>query len=190
MAKIVISTNVSLDGVVQDPDGQEGWERGGWFGESGGKDLEQWAQIEAAEATQTDALLLGRRSQEWFGSRWSARPGDWADRLNQMPKYVVSTTLEEPVWQHATILKGDAVAEVAKLKRELDGEVVIYASYELGQALIEHDLVDEVRLFVFPVLVGGGRHLFGETTDKKALRLIDTKRVGDGLVFLAYEVVH
>lgn len=190
MAKIVISTNISLDGVVEDPDGQEGYERGGWFGESGGKDLEQWAQIEAAEATRTDALLLGRRSDEWFGSRWSARPGDWADRLNGMPKYVVSATLEEPVWQNSTILKGDPVAEVGKLKHELDGEVVVYASYELGQGLIEHDLVDELRLFVFPILVGAGKRLFGETTDKKPLRLLDTKSVGDGLVFLTYELVH
>jgi dihydrofolate reductase len=189
MAKIVISTNVSLDGVVQDPDGQEGYGRGGWFGEAGGKDLEQWAQIEAAEATRTDALLLGRRSDEWFGSRWSARPGDWADRLNNMPKYTVSATLEEPVWQNTTILKGDPVAEVAKLKHELDGEVVVYASYELGQALIEHDLVDELRLFVFPILVGAGRRLFGDTTGRKALRLLDTTRVGDGLVFLTYELV-
>ena len=107
-----------------------------------------------------------------------------------MPKYVVSATLEEPVWQNTTILKGDPVAEVAKLKHELDGEVVVYASYELGQRLIEHDLVDELRLFVFPILVGAGKRLFGETTDKKPLRSLDTKSVGDGLVFLTYELVH
>ncbi|HTX07964.1 MAG TPA: dihydrofolate reductase family protein [Solirubrobacteraceae bacterium] len=189
MAKIVISTNVSLDGVVQDPDGEEGYGRGGWFGESGGNDLEQWAQIEAAEATRTDALLLGRRSDEWFGSRWPARPGEWADRLNRMPKYVVSASLEEPVWQNTTILHGDALAEVAKLKQELNGEIVVYASYELGQALIEHDLVDELRLFVFPVLVGAGKRLFGETTAKKPLHLLDTRSVGDGLVYLTYEFV-
>jgi len=189
MAKIVISTNVSLDGVVQDPDGDEGYERGGWFGQSGGTDLERWAQIEAEEALRTDALLLGRRSDEWFGSRWSARPGAWADRLNGLPKYVISTTLKNPVWQNTTVLTGELTAEVSKLKEELDGEILIYASYQLGQALIERDLVDEFRLFVFPVVVGAGRRLFGETADTKPLRRLDSKTVGDGLVFLTYELV-
>jgi dihydrofolate reductase len=189
MAKIVISTNVSLDGVVQDPDGEEGYERGGWFGQSGGKDLEHWAQIEAEEAMRTDALLLGRRSDEWFASRWSARPGVWADRLNGLPKYVVSATLTDPLWQNTTVLKGEVTAEVSNLKEELNGEILIYASYQLGQALIEHDLVDEFRLFVFPVVVGAGKRLFGETSNKKPLRLLDTKTIGDGLVFLTYEFV-
>lgn len=189
MGRIVISTNVSLDGVVQDPDGEEGYERGGWFGQSGGKDLEQWAQIEAEEAMRTDALLLGRRSDEWFGSRWLARPGAWADRLNGLPKYVISATLKDPVWQNTTVLNGEVTAEVAKLKEELDGEILIYASYQLGQALIEDDLVDEFRLFVFPVLVGAGKRLFGEISDKKPLRLVETKTIGDGLVFLTYELV-
>jgi dihydrofolate reductase len=189
MAKIVISTNVSLDGVVQDPDGEEGYERGGWFGQFGGKDLEQWAQIEAEEAMRADALLLGRRSDEWFGSRWSARPGAWAERLKGLPKYVVSTTLDDPLWQNSTVLTGEVSAEVSKLKRELDGEILVYASYQLGQDLIEHDLVDELRLFVFPVVIGGGRRLFGETADKKPLRLAGAKTVGTGLVFLTYELV-
>jgi dihydrofolate reductase len=189
MGKIVISTNVSLDGVVQDPDGKEEYERGGWFSQPGGKDLERWAEIEAEEAMQTDALLLGRRSDEWFGSRWSARPGAWADRLNGLPKYVMSTTLEDPVWQNTTVLTGEVTAEAAKLKEELDGEILIYASYQLGQALMEHDLVDEFRLFVFPVVVGAGKRLFGETSNKKPLRLVDTKTIGDGLIFLTYELV-
>jgi len=189
MGKIVISTNASLDGVIQDPDGEEGYERGGWFSQSGGKDLEQWAQIEAEEAMRADALLLGRRSDEWFGSRWSARPGAWADRLNGLPKYVVSATLKDPVWQNTTVLKGEVTAEVSKLKEELDGDILIYGSYQLGQALIEHDLVDEFRLFVFPVVVGAGKRLFGETSDRKPLRLLDTKTIGDGLVFLTYELV-
>jgi dihydrofolate reductase len=188
MGKIVISTNVSLDGVVQDPDGEEGYERGGWFGESGGKDLERWAQIEAEEAVRADALLLGRRSEEWFGSRWSARPGAWAERLNGLPKYVVSATLKDPVWQNATVLKGEVTAEVAKLKQEFDGEILIYASYQVGQTLIEHDLVDELRLFVFPVVIGAGKRLFGETSDTKPLRLVDSKAIGEGLVFLTYEL--
>jgi hypothetical protein len=114
MGKIVISTNVSLDGVVQDPDGKEGYERGGWFGQSGGQDLERWAQIETEEAARADALLLGRRSDEWFGSRWSTRTGAWADRLNSLPKYVASTTLEDPVWQNSTVLRGETTAAVAR----------------------------------------------------------------------------
>jgi dihydrofolate reductase len=186
MGKIVISTNVSLDGVVQDPDGKEGYERGGWFSQFGGKDLEQWAEIEAEEAMRAHALLLGRRSDGWFGSRWSDRTGAWADRLNALPKYVVSATLTEPVWQHTTVLTGELTAEVSQLKQKLDGDILVYASYQLGQALIEHDLVDELRLFVFPVVVGAGKRLFGETSDHKPLRLVDTTTIGSGLVFLTY----
>ena len=187
MGKIVISTNVSLDGVVQDPDGQEGYARGGWFSQFGGDDLEPWSRILAEEATRADALLLGRRSDEWFGSRWSDRTGAWADRLNALPKYVVSATLNEPVWQHTTVLTGELTAEVSQLKQRLDGDILVYASYQLGQALIEHDLVDEFRLFVFPVVVGAGRRLFGETSDRKPLRLVDTTTIGNGLVFVTYE---
>ena len=189
MGKIVISTNISLDGVVQDPDGEEGYERGGWFTQSGGKDLEPWAQILAEEAMRTDALLLSSRSDQWFGSRWSGRPGAWADRLRDLPKYVVSATVKDPVWQNTTILRGELTAEVSKLKQDLDGEIVIYASYQLGQVLIDHDLVDEFRLFVFPVVVGAGRRLFGETSDKKPLRLLGTRTIGDGLVSVTYELV-
>jgi dihydrofolate reductase len=189
MGKIVISTNVSLDGVVQDPDGDEGYERGGWFTESGGKDLEPWAQTLAEEAMRADALLLSRRSDEWFGSRWSNRPGAWADRLRSLPKYVVSATLRDPVWQNTTVLRGELTSEVSKLKQDLDGEIVIYASYQLGQVLTEHDLVDEFRLFIFPVVVGGGKRLFGETSDKKPLRLVDTRTIGDGLVSVTYQLV-
>jgi dihydrofolate reductase len=190
MARIVISTNVSLDGVVQDPDGQEGFRLGGWFGEFGGTDVEQWAKIEFEEALATDALLLGRHTDEWFASRWPSRNDEWADRLNRLPKYVVSSTLEHARWSNATVLKGDVVDEVSKLKQELGGELVVYASYQLGRTLIEHDLVDELRLFVFPVVLGAGERLFGETTDSKRLRLVDAKTVGDGLVFLTYELVN
>jgi dihydrofolate reductase len=187
MAKIVISTNCSLDGVVQDPDGGEGFELGGWFGKFGGEDLEQWAKMEFDEAIRTDALLLGRRSDEWFASRWSARPGAWADRLNALPKYVVSTTLSDARWTNATVLKGDVVDEVSRLKRELDGEIVVYASYQLGRTLLEHDLVDELRLVIFPVVLGDGERLFGETSGAKPMRLIRSGTVGDGLAFLTYE---
>ena len=189
MGKIVISTNVSLDGVVQDPDGEEGYERGGWFGQSGGKDLERWAQIEAEEAMRADALLLGRRSDEWFGTRWAARPGEWADRLNGLPKYVVSATLEDPRWTNVTVLKGDVVDEVTRLKQELAGDIVVYASYQLGRTLLEHALVDELRLTVFPVTLGTGQRLFGETGNKKPMRLAGTRNVGVGLVLLSYEMV-
>jgi dihydrofolate reductase len=189
MGRIVVSTNVSLDGVVQDPDGHEGFERGGWFAQFGGKDLQDWAQIEFDEALGTEALLLGRRSEEWFGSRWSARRDEWADRLNSLPKYVVSSTLEHPRWTNSTVLKGGVVQEVSKLKQELDGEIVVYASCQLVRTLIEHDLVDELRLFIFPVLLGAGERLFGETTDKKPMRLVDTKTVGDGLSFVTYELI-
>ena len=189
MGKIVISTNVSFDGIVQDPDGLEGFRLGGWFGQFGGKDLEEWAKVEYEEALGTEALLLGRRSEEWFAARWLPKSGEWADRLNGLPKYVVSSTLQEPKWSNVTVLRGDVVSEVSKLKQELDGEIVVYASYQLGRTLIEHDLVDELRLFVYPVVLGAGERLFGETSDQKPLRLVDTKTVGDGLVFLTYEFV-
>jgi len=189
MGKIVISTNVSFDGVVQDPDGAEGFRLGGWFGQFGGKDLEEWAKVEFEEALGTEALLLGRRSDEWFAARWLSKSGEWADRLNSLPKYVVSSTLQEPKWSNSTILRGDVVSEVSKLKQELAGDIVVYASYQLGRTLIEHDLVDELRLFVYPVVLGAGERLFGETSDKKPMRLVDIRTVGDGLTFLTYEFV-
>jgi dihydrofolate reductase len=189
MGKIVISTNVSFDGVVQDPDGAEGFRRGGWFGQFGGKDLEEWAKVEFEEALGTEALLLGRRSDEWFAARWLSKSGEWADRLNSLPKYVVSSTLQEPKWSNSTVLRGDVVSEVSKLKQELDGDIVVYASYQLGRTLIEHDLVDELRLFVYPVVLGAGERLFGETSGQKPMRLIDAKTIGDGLAFLTYEFV-
>ena len=189
MGKIVISTNASLDGVVQDPDGEEGFRLGGWFFQDGGKDLEEWGKVEYAEALGTAALLLGRRSDEWFAARWASKPGEWADRLNRLPKYVVSSTLENPKWTNVTVLKGNVVNEVTRLKQELDGDIVVYASYQLGRTLIEHNLVDELRLFVFPVVLGAGQRLFGETSDKKPIRLVDIRTVGDGLAFLTYEIV-
>jgi dihydrofolate reductase len=188
MGKIVISTNVSLDGVVQDPDGKEGFSRGGWFGQDGGKDLEEWGKVEYAEALRAAALLLGRRSDEWFAARWRSKPGEWADRLNSLPKYVMSSTLEDPRWTNVAVLKGDVVDEVTRLKQELDGDIVAYASYQLGRTLLEHDLVDELRLFVFPVVLGAGERQFGETSDKKPIRLAGSRTVGDGLAFLTYEI--
>jgi dihydrofolate reductase len=189
MGKLVIATNASLDGVVQDPDGEEGFRLGGWFGQFGGRDLEAWAELELEEARSAEALLLGRRSDEWFAARWSSRSGEWADRLNSLPKYVVSSTLTHARWDNATVLKGDVVDAVSRLKQEHDGEILVYASYQLGHVLIEHDLVDELRLVVFPVLLGAGERLFGETSDQKPMRLRDTRTLGDGLAYLTYELV-
>jgi dihydrofolate reductase len=190
MAKIVMSgpQNVSLDGVIQDPDGQEGFRLGGWFVEFGGKDLEQWNEVALDEALRAEAWLLGRRSYEFFGARWRPRSGALAERLNSMPKYVVSSTLEAPEWTNSTVLNGDVVSEVSKLKQQLDGEIVVPASYQLGRTLIEHDLVDEVRLVVFPVVLGAGERLFGELSSKRAMRLVDSRRIGDGLTYLSYEL--
>jgi dihydrofolate reductase len=191
MGRIVMSgpQNVSLDGVVQDPDGQEGFGRGGWFVEFGGTDLEEWNKLALEDALGAEAWLLGRRSYEFFGMRWRPRSGELADRLNSMPKYVVSSTLEDPEWNNSIVLKGDVVSEVSKLKQELEGDIVVPASYQLGRTLIEHDLVDELRLVVFPVVLGAGERLFAETSDRKPMRLVDSRTIGDGLAFLTYEFV-
>ena len=191
MGKIVMSgpQNVSLDGVVQDPDGEEGFRLGGWFLQFGGRDLEEWNKIALEEALRAEAWLLGRRSYEFFGARWRPRSGELADRLNSMPKYVVSSTLEDLEWSNSTLLKGDVATQVSKLKLELDAEIVVPASYQLARTLIAHDLVDELRLVVFPVVLGDGERLFDGTSEKKPMRLVDTKTIGDGLVFVTYELV-
>jgi dihydrofolate reductase len=187
MGKLVISTNTSLDGVVQDPDGQEGFRLGGWFGRSGRADLAEWAQVETEEAMRAEALLLGRRSDEWFARRWATREGAWADRLNGMPRYVVSSTIREPAWSGATILSGDVLAAVVKLKQELAGEILVYASYQLGRMLLEHDLADELRLTIFPVVLGDGQRLFGPTSQERPMRLASARTLGAGLAFLTYQ---
>jgi dihydrofolate reductase len=189
MGKIVVTTNMSLDGIVQDPDGQEGFRHGGWFGQFGGKDLESWASVETAEAIEAEALLLGRKSDSWFGTRWNERTGVWADRLKLLPKYVVSSTVTEGVWVNSTVLSGDLVKEVANLKNEIDGDILVYASYQLVRALIESDLVDEFRLVIFPVVLGEGERLFGQTNELTQLRLVHSETVGEGLPLLTYEVV-
>jgi dihydrofolate reductase len=191
MGKIVMSTNATLDGVIQDPDGGEGFALGGWFPPAASRDREAWAEAEAAEAMRTAALLLGRRSYEFFAARWASRGGVWADRLNSLPKYVVSSTLSEAAatWGPTTLLRGDGVKEVSELKRTRDGDIVVYASYQLGHTLLEHDLVDELRLFIHPVVLGTGTRLFGQTSGKKPLRLTDATTIGDGLAFLTYDVV-
>ena len=189
MGKIVVSQVVSLDGVAQDPDGKEGFDRGGWFGQSGGKDLEEWAKVSFAEALGAEALLLGRRSDEWFAERWNDRTGEWADRLNSIPKYVVSSSSEAPRWNNSTVLRGEVVSQVSKLRQELAGEIVVYGSCRLVRTLMDHDLVDELTLTVFPILLGAGERPFGETAGMKSLHLVETQVVGQGLVFLNYQRV-
>jgi len=190
MGKIVISgpQNISLDGVVQDPTGEEGFRLGGWFVQFGGKDLEEWSKVALDDALRAEAWLLGRRSYEYFAVRSRQRVfGELADRLNSMPKYVVSSTLKEPDWNNSTVLNGDVVTEVSKLKQQLDGEIVVPASYQLGRTLIQHDLADELRLVVFPVVLGAGERLFGEVSGIKPMRLIDARIIGDSLAFLTYK---
>ena len=187
MGKIVISENVSLDGVVQDPTGDEGFGRGGWFGQI--KDRPEVGKLALDEALGAEALLLGRRSYEFFAARWPSRSGELADRLNSLPKYVVSLTLEDPEWNNSTVLKGKAVSEVSKLKQELDGNISVLASFQLVHTLMEHDLVDELRLKIFPVVLGAGERLFGETSGKKPMRLLDTRTVEGGIAYLTYQSV-
>jgi dihydrofolate reductase len=185
MGTIVMSENVSLDGVVQDPAGDEGFSRGGWVGLI--KDSPQLAKLALDEAFGSEALLLGRRSYEWFAARWPSRTGELADRLNTLPKYVVSSTLEDPDWNNSTVLKGDVMNEVSKLRQELHGQILVPASFQLLHALIEHDLVDELRLKIFPVVLGAGERLFAETSDKRPMRLVDTQIVEGGVAVLTYE---
>ncbi len=187
MGKIVISENVSLDGVIQDPAGDEGFTRGGWVGRIAA--LPELAKFTLDEALGTEALLLGRRSYEWLATRWPSRTGELADRLNGLPKYVVSSTLEDPDWSNTTVLGRDTVNEVSTLKRELNGEINVPGSSQLVRTLIEHDLVDELRLKIFPVVLGAGERLFGETSDKKPMRLLATQTLGDGIAVLTFQPV-
>jgi len=185
MGKIVVTEFMSLDGVVEDPGGSESFTYGGWsFEISRGEEGDKFKLDEALSA---DALLLGRVTFEGFADAWPSREGEFADKFNTMPKYVVSSTLEEPEWNNSTVLKGDVVEEVAKLRQEQDGDIVVHGSAQLVQTLIEHDLVDELRLMVFPVVLGSGKRLYGEASDKKRLLLVDSKVVGDGVAILTYE---
>ena len=188
MGKIVVSENVTLDAVVQDPAGVEGFSLGGWVGRIGSQGREEAGKVALDEALGAEALLLGRRTYEFFAARWPSRSGPLAERLNSLPKYVVSSTLEAPVWNNTTVLKGDVIDEVSKLKQQIDGEIVVAASFQLWHRLLEHDLVDELRLMIYPVVLGSGERLFGETSDKKAMRLVSMRTVDD-LALLTYEVV-
>jgi dihydrofolate reductase len=184
MGRIVVTEFVSLDGVMEDPGGAEDFKYGGWTFEIARGD--EGDKFKLDETFETEALLLGRVTYEGFAKAWPSREGEFADKFNTMPKYVVSSTLEEPEWNNSTVLKGDVAEAVTKLKGKLEGDIVVHGSGQLAQTLLEHDLVDELRLMVFPVVLGSGKRLFGETSDKKSLRLVDSKTVGDGVAILIY----
>jgi dihydrofolate reductase len=184
VGKIVVTEFMALDGVVEAPGGGEDFKHGGWSFEISRGD--EGDKFKLDETLSSDALLLGRVTYEGFAAAWPSRDGEFADKFNTMPKYVVSSTLEDPEWNNTTVLKGDVAEEVAKLKQEQDGDIVVHGSPRLVQALIEHDLVDEFHLMVFPVVLGSGKRLFGDTSDKKSLRLVDSKVVGDGVSILVY----
>jgi dihydrofolate reductase len=185
VGRIVVTEFVSLDGVMEDPGGAENFRHGGWSFEIDRGDEGNTFKLD--EALSSEALLLGRVTYEGFAEAWPSREGEFADKFNTMPKYVVSSTLEEPDWNNSTVLKGDVADEVAKLRQKQDGDIVVHGSARLVQTLIEHDLVDEFRLMVYPVVLGSGKRLFGEASDKKPLRLVDSKVVGDGVAILIYE---
>jgi dihydrofolate reductase len=188
MGRIVVTEFVSLDGVMEDPGGSEDFKHGGWSfeferGEDGDK-------FKLDETMASEALLLGRVTYEGFAEAWPSREGEFADKFNDMPKYVVSNTMDEAEWNNSTVIRGDDLAaQVPKLRDEIDGDIVVHGSAQLVEALLENDLVDELRLMVFPVVLGDGKRVFGETTDKKPLRLADSKTVGDGVEILVYEPV-
>jgi dihydrofolate reductase len=185
MGRIVVTEFVSLDGVMEDPGGAENFKHSGWTLEiSRG---EEGDQFKLDETMASDALLLGRVTYEGFAKAWPSREGEFADRFNSMPKYVVSSTLKDPEWNNTTVLEGDLADEVAKLKEKHHHDIVVHGGAQLTQELLEKDLVDELRLMVFPVVLGSGKRLFGETSDKKPLQLRDSKVVGDGVAILVYE---
>src|SRR5436309_6856943 len=171
MGRIVITEFASLDGVVEDPGGSENFKYGGWSFEIDRGD--EGNKFKLDETMASDALLLGRITYQGFAEAWPSRDGEFADKFNTMPKYVVSSTLSDPEWNNSTVLSGDVAEEVAKLKRDEEGDIVVHGSAQLVQALLEHDLVDELRLMVFPVVLGSGKRIFGETSDMKSLRLTD-----------------
>ena len=186
MARIVVTEFVSLDGVIEAPGGGEDYEHAGWtFEIDRGADGDKFKLDETMDA---EALLLGRVTYEGFAAAWPTMKNEFADKFNGMPKYVVSSTLENPTWNNSTVLSGDVVEEVSKLKRDLAGEIVVHGSAQLVQTLLEHGLVDELRLMVFPVVLGKGKRLFGPTSGKRPLKLSDSKTVGDGVAVQIYAV--
>jgi dihydrofolate reductase len=185
MGRIVVTEFISLDGVIEDPGGGEDFKHGGWSFEISRGD--EGDQFKLDETMSSAALLLGRRTYEGFAEAWPSREGEFADKFNNMPKYVVSSTLKDPEWTNTTVLDGDVAEQVSKVRGEVDGDIVVHGSAQLVQGLIEHGLVDELRLMVFPVVLGAGKRLFGETSDKRPLKLTDSKTVGDGVTIQVYE---
>jgi dihydrofolate reductase len=183
MGNLIVTEFVSLDGVMEDPGGAEDFEHGGWTFEI---DRGEGDKFKLDETMASDALLLGRRTYEGFAAAWPSREGEFADKFNSMPKYVVSSRLESPEWNNTTVLTGNVAEAVAKLKREQDGNIVVHGSAQLVQTLLEHDLVDELRLMLFPVVLGSGKRLFAQTTEKKPLSLAESRTVGDGVTILIY----
>jgi len=187
MGNIVVSENVSLDGVVQDPTGEEGFGFGGWFNAMPDADRAEWGAFEFQEALDTSAWLVGRGTYTWFEKRWGDRPGAWADRLREVPKYVVTSTLDDPTgWGPTTVLRGEVADEVVGLRERLDGDVVVYGSAPLAQALFAGDLVDELRLTVHPFVLGAGLRMFGATEAPRGLERVAVRTFGSTLVHLTY----
>jgi dihydrofolate reductase len=185
MGRIVVSEFVSLDGVMEDPGGSEDFKHGGWSFEISTGDAGM--QFKVDETMQSEAMLLGRKTYEGFADAWPQRDGEFADRFNSMPKYVVSSTLRDPEWTNTTVVDGDLPTAIGKVREQTSGDVVVHGSAQLVQGLLANDLVDELRLMVFPVVLGSGKRLFGETVDKKPLKLSDSKIVGDGVAIMVYE---
>ena len=184
MGRVVVTEFISLDGVVEDPGGSEDFKYGGWSFEFSRGD--EGDKFKLDETLDSEALLLGRVTYEGFADAWPTRSGEFADKFNSMPKYVVSSTLEDASWNNSTVIKGDVAKAVADLRNQLDGNIVVHGSVQLVRFLLEHDLVDELHLMVFPVVLGSGKALFGETTEKKTLQLVDSKTVGDGVSIQIY----
>ena len=187
MGKIVVTEFVSLDGVMEDPGGGEDYKHGGWtFEIERGEEGDKFKLDEVVEA---EAQLLGRRTYEGFAAAWPSMTDEvgFADKFNSMPKYVFSSTLEQAEWNNSTILSGDFASEIAQLKQQVDGVILVAGSAQLVQGLVEHDLLDELRLMVFPVLLGSGKRIFGDHAEKKPLRLVGSRTVGAGIALLTYE---
>jgi dihydrofolate reductase len=185
MGRIIVTEFASLDGVIEDPGGSEDYKHGGWsFEISRGDEGDKFKLDEALDA---DALLLGRVTYEGFADAWPKRDGEFADKFNDMPKYVVSSTLEDPEWNNSTVLEGEVADSVAELKQEQDGDIVVHGSAQLVTELLANDLVDELRVMMFPVVLGSGKRMLGEIADKKPLKLTDSRIVGDGVAILVYE---
>ncbi len=188
MKKIIVSEFLTLDGVMEDPGGSDHFERGGWaFQFERGP---QGDQFKLDEVMQAGALLLGRKTYEGFATAWPSRTGDFADKMNGMPKYVVSTTLDRAGWNNSTIIKGNVAEEVAKLKAMPGQDILVAGSGRLVHTLMEHDLVDEYRLMVYPVILGKGQRFFEEGNRLQALELAEAKPIGSGIMILVYHPAH